>query len=258
MAPRAARALVLTLLLAVTVKPISCAAFHSHAAVNNPLYRNRKNARVYRRRSTLSSLEGKDDLGADAGKISMSEKKTEEGAAATNTINERLMEEVREATDQEKFGSRSSIGKKLGLDSFRSEKTDEERQAAIQEARNLNGVNPLVALAGAAFALAAAGGLWAFTNFLAEYFTLHPVESDAYFIQRVAAVFRNLVMGLVSLASGFFGVTGLGIMLLGVRVGYGVMTGELDPTPIKKSRQEELEMPNVWELMMNKKPGRRR
>jgi hypothetical protein len=206
----------------------------------------------------LSSLEGKDDLGADAGKISMSEKKTEEGAAATNTINERLMEEVREATDQEKFGSRSSIGKKLGLDSFRSEKTDEERQAAIQEARNLNGVNPLVALAGAAFALAAAGGLWAFTNFLAEYFTLHPVESDAYFIQRAAAVFRNVVMGLVSLASGFFGVTGLGIMLLGVRVGYGVMMGELDPTPIKRSKQEELEMPNVWDLMMNKKPGRRR
>jgi hypothetical protein len=206
------------------------------------------------------SPEGQDRLGSDStGKISMSEK-GEEGQelAVTNTINERLMEEVREAADEEKFGARSSIGKKLGLDSFRSVKTDEQRQASIEEARNLNGVNPVVALAGAAFALAAAGGLWALTSFLAEYFALHPVMSDAYFIQRVTAVFRNLVMGLVSLASGFFGVTGLGIMLLGIRVGYGVATGELDPTPIKKSKQDEVEVPNVWELMMNKKPGRRR
>lgn len=273
MAPKAVRALFLTVMLAITVLPISCAAFHSHAAVNNRLYQNQKNVRAFRRPSILFSSDGKDDLGADtilfssdskddlggdAGKRSRSEKEIKEGAAVTKTINERLIEEVREATEQEKFGARSSIGKKLGLDSFRSEKTDEERQAAIEEARNLNGVNPLVALTGAAFSLAAAGGLWALTIFLAEYFTLHPVESDAYFIQRAAAVFRNVVMGLVSLASGFFGVTGLGIMLLGVRVGYGVMTGELDPTPIKRSKQEELDMPNVWDLMMNKKPGRRR
>jgi hypothetical protein len=69
---------------------------------------------------------------------------------------------------------------------------------------------------------------------------------------------RNVIIAIVSLASGFFGVTGLGIFLLGVRVAYGVATGELDPMPIKKSKQEEIEMPNVWDLMMNKKPGRRR
>jgi hypothetical protein len=260
MALRVARALVLSVLLAVTVLSFSCTAFHSSHAVSKRLYRNQKNARALRTPSTLYSSEGKDNLSAGStGKISMSEQEEEQqGSAATNTINERLMEEVREAADEEKFGARSSIGKKLSLGSFRSDKTDEERQAAIEEARNLNGVNPLVAFAGAAFALAAAGGLWSLTSFLAEYFALHPVESDAYFIQRVTAVFRNLVMGLVSLASGFFGVTGLGIMLLGIRVGYGVTTGELDPTPIKKSKQDELEMPNVWELMMNKKPGRRR
>lgn len=178
-------------------------------------------------------------------------------AAATNTINERLLEELKEATKEEK-GPKSSFGKKLGLDAFRSEKSEEEREAAIAQARDLNGVNPVVALAGSAFALTVAGGLWALTNLLVEFFVLHPVESDAYVVERATAVMRNVIIAIVSLASGFFGVTGLGIFLLGVRVAYGVATGELDPMPIKKSKQEEIEMPNVWDLMMNKKPGRRR
>ena len=59
-------------------------------------------------------------------------------------------------------------------------------------------------------------------------------------------------MGLSSLASGFFGVVGVGIFLLGVRVAYGVMTGELDPTPIKKSKSDEIVMPDVWGLMTGK------
>jgi hypothetical protein len=40
----------------------------------------------------------------------------------------------------------------------------------------------------------------------------------------------------------------------------GVTTGELDPTPITKSgimKNEEIEIPNVWDLMMNKKPNKR-
>ena len=68
-------------------------------------------------------------------------------------------------------------------------------------------------------------------------------------------------MGMISLASGFFGVTGLGIFGMGVRVGYGVMTGELDPTPIKsrtaKAKESSVDFGNMMNLMMNKKPGRR-
>ena len=63
-------------------------------------------------------------------------------------------------------------------------------------------------------------------------------------------------MGILSLASGFFFVTGLGIFLLGVRVAQGVASGELDPT--RKSVEEEVVLPNVWDLMMmGKKPRRR-
>ena len=183
-----------------------------------------------------------------------------EDAAATKTINERLLSELQEATNKEKYGARSKIGKKLSLvDGFgRPRKTDEEIREAIAKARDLNGVNPVVTLIGALFAFGVAAGLWYATNQLGIFFALHPVESDVYFINRVAQVFRNVVMGLISLASGFFGVCGLGIFLLGVRVAYGVITGELDPTPIKDNKESEtLDMPNVWDLMMNKKPGRR-
>jgi hypothetical protein len=105
--------------------------------------------------------------------------------------------------------------------------------------------------------LAAAAGLWVITNLLAEFFALHPVESDLYFVQRVSSVFRNIVMGMSSLASGFFSVTGVGIFLLAVRVAYGVAKGELDPTPLKKNDKGEPQLPNVWDLMLNKKPDRR-
>lgn len=177
--------------------------------------------------------------------------------ALTGTVNERLMQELEAEKDKEKFGARSKLGKKLGLAAFRSQKTDAEREAAIAEARNLNGVNPLVTLAGSLVALGIAAGLWAATNSLGAFFTLNPVVSEFYFVERSAAVFRNVAMGLISLASGFFGVSGLGIFLLGMRVAYGVVTGELDPTPLKKPKSEGLEMPNVWALMTTTKPNRR-
>lgn len=178
-------------------------------------------------------------------------------AAATGTVNERLLNELQQAANQEKYGAKSQLGQKLGLDAFQSSKTDEERKQAIAEARDLNGVNPIVTTGGGIVALALAAGLWFGTNAVIDFFVLHPVESDVYFVQRSTQVVRNVVVGLMSLASGFFGVTGLGILALGIRVAYGVTTGELDPTPIKKVG-EELEMPNVWDLMQNKQPGRRR
>lgn len=140
---------------------------------------------------------------------------------------------------------------------FRSTKSEEERRLSIEEARDLNGVNPLVCIGGAVFAWLCSGGLWVFTSYLGILFATHPVDTDVYFIQRTVGVFRNVVMGLSSLASGFFGVVGIGIFLLGVRVGYGVLVGELDPTPIKKKGDMEFEMPDVWGLMMGKNGKRR-
>jgi Protein of unknown function (DUF3082) len=189
---------------------------------------------------------------------------------ATNTINQRLLAELQQAEQKEKFGPRSSMGKKLRLvDGYgRQRKTDEQIKAAIAEARDLNGVNPIVAIVGSFFALAVAAILWISTNKLGGWFIAHPPETEVYFVMRTAQVFRNLVMGLISLASGFFGVTGLGIFLLGVRVAYGVAIGELDPTPIQKKSKNlgntpddlptsAVNLGNMMDLMMNKKPGRR-
>jgi hypothetical protein len=193
-------------------------------------------------------------LAADATAASKQEEETQL-AAQTGTVNERLMQELQEAKQKEKFGARSKFSK--NFDGFRSQKTDEEREAAIAAARNLNGVNPVVTTIGGVLALAAAFGLWTLTTTAAEFFASHPVVSDFYVVERLAAVFRNLVMGIISLATGFFGVTGLGIFLLGVRVAYGVATGELDPTPLPEQQKQKTELPNVWDLMLNKKPTRR-
>jgi Protein of unknown function (DUF3082) len=189
--------------------------------------------------------------------------------AVTNTINERLMAELQQAQDKEKFGARSTTGKRLGLvDGFgRTRKSEDEIKAAIAEARDLNGVNPLVALIGGVFALIVASILWWSTTQVGTWLALHPPQTDVYFVQRAAQVFRNITMGMISLASGFFGVTGLGIFLLGVRVAYGVMTGELDPTPIKpsataaaaaKEKQDAVDIGRMMDLMTNnKRRGRR-
>jgi hypothetical protein len=209
----------------------------------------RQRIRIYQR------LEGDDSYNLPD-PTSLEENESEQGQAATRTVNERLQAELEELKRQEQFGAKSSLGKKMGLDNFASFKSDAEKQAAIEEARDLNGVNPLVAVGGSFFALVVAGGLWLLTLYLAQLFAAHPVTTDVYAVQRAAAVFRNIIMGLTSLASGFFGVCGFGIFLLGIRVAYGVATGELDPTPIKNAKQE-IEMPNVWDLMLNKKQGRR-
>mmetsp|Transcript_38433 Transcript_38433/g.92651 ORF Transcript_38433/g.92651 Transcript_38433/m.92651 type:complete len:323 (-) Transcript_38433:214-1182(-) len=176
--------------------------------------------------------------------------------AATSTVNERLLSEIQASVQKEKYGKSGGKGREY-FKEFQSSRTEEERMRSIEEARDLNGVNPLVCIGGAAFAWACAGGLWVFTTYLGVLFTTHPLDTDVYFVQRLTSVFRNVVMGLSSLASGFFGVVGIGIFLLGVRVAYGVMTGELDPTPIKMSKSEEIVLPDVWGLMMGKKPNRR-
>ena len=51
-----------------------------------------------------------------------------------------------------------------------------------------------------------------------------------YPIQRGAVVARNLVVGISSLATGFTGVVGLGLLAMGIAVAIGVAKGELDPS----------------------------
>jgi len=181
---------------------------------------------------------------------------SEDASAATNTVNARLESELAAAAEAEKAGGKSKLSKRV-RQAFKSEKTEEERQRSIEEAKDLNGINPLVAGGSGLVSWGFAFGLWTSTNFIAEVFAKNPVDTDIYTLTRLSGVFRNVVMGLFSLASGFAFVIGLGLVLLGGRVAVGIVTGELDPTPIRKKKGEELIMPNIMDLMMNKKPGRR-
>jgi hypothetical protein len=65
-------------------------------------------------------------------------------------------------------------------------------------------------------------------------------------------VFRNVAVGLTSLAAGFCGVTGLGLALLTVQVAVGIAKGELDPTPIQ-TEDSNIQLPDVWKLMRGQK-----
>ena len=230
-------------------------------------------------------------LEAEPLEISIGKKEDEptKSSAKTNTVNERLMAELQAATEAER-GPKTAWGKQL-KESFKySDKTNEEREAALEAARDLNGLNPIVTISASFLAFGMAYGFWSMTQFLGDLFLSHPVSPDApYTFARMASVIRNAVMGLSSLASGFAAVSGLGVFLLGIRVAYGekfiyqhnsfmkimkmrctniyvcnplsigVAVGELDPTPIKPSvlRDDEIEIPNVWNLMMNKNPNKR-
>lgn len=186
--------------------------------------------------------------------------------AVTGTVNERLKQELAHAAAQQVSSTpRSSLGQKLFGDTYRaSRKTEQERANALKDAQNLNGVNPIVAMVGAVFSLTVASCFWYLTNVWAEYTTLHPLllDTDFYIAARVTAVVRGVITGLVALASGFWGVTGIGLLLLGVRVTYGVyITGELDPTPLPSTvdttpENEKVDWTRMWKLMTNQRQRR--
>ncbi|CAE7033036.1 SLC2A3 [Symbiodinium natans] len=110
----------------------------------------------------------------------------------------------------------------------------EEQKRIVQQEVDLNGIDPVACFLGAAPVAALSYGFWTFTSRSAEWFYNHPVESDFYPVQRLGLVFQAAVVGLSSLAAGIFGFTALGILLLGVRVSFGVMSGELDPADKSK------------------------
>ena len=57
------------------------------------------------------------------------------------------------------------------------------------------------------------------------------VQNDSYVVQRLSGALKQVIVGLGSLATGVFGLTALGMLALALRVGAGVLQGELDPSP---------------------------
>ncbi len=67
-------------------------------------------------------------------------------------------------------------------------------------------------------------------------FQSYPAMTEAYFVQRGGHV-PPCIHGVEFASFGFF-VVGMGIFLLGVRVGYGVLVGRLDLMPVKRREIE--------------------
>lgn len=104
-----------------------------------------------------------------------------------------------------------------------------DQKIIVQEEVDLNGIDWVTCILGSIPTFAISYGMWTFTGRSAEYFVEHPVDTDFYPAQRLGIVFQTAIVGLSSLAAGIFGFTALGIFLLGIRVAFGVFTGELDP-----------------------------
>jgi len=135
----------------------------------------------------------------------------------------------------------------------------EEREASWAEVRNLNGVNPVVSFVAGMVGLGFGSVLFATTKSFTRSIVENPIsEDDLYFVQRTTQVGRNLLMGIMTMGTGFTVFASVGVLCLSIRVAYGVMTGELDPTPIKKKpkpkKEDEFELPSAWDLMTGKKP----
>ncbi|CAM9541701.1 unnamed protein product, partial [Phaeothamnion confervicola] len=139
--------------------------------------------------------------------------------ARTQTVNQRLLAQIED-----------ELAKKGGVMAAGSE------EPKPREEVDLNGINPAMALLGAVGAGGMSYGAWTLTTFLAAAYYAQRIESDIYFVQRLSGILKQTIVGLGSLATGVFGVTALGMLLLSARVLSGVVSGELDmnaePTPM--------------------------
>ncbi len=95
---------------------------------------------------------------------------------------------------------------------------------------DLNGINPVSTITFSVVPMAMCFALIQLTSWLSAHFAIDQVDSDVYPIQRGAVVARNLVVGISSLATGFTGVIGVGLLAMGIAVAIGVAKGELDPS----------------------------
>ena len=190
------------------------------------------------------------EFASDTPKTTSSPAAAAAAAAQTNTINTRLLQDIELATQKEKRGGATSLTKYF---QYQPSMTQEEREVRLQQARNLNGIQPISTLTAGLVAICMGYGIWLTTQSIIQLFYTHPISVDApYLFTRIATVFRNVVIGLCTLASGFFTVTGLGILLLGIRVTQGVVSGELDPNLKDKTtttNMDIVEIPNIWEYM---------
>lgn len=147
-------------------------------------------------------------------------------------------DEIRAESSLEQKGRYSKVFNKVNFDDL-YERSGGKSKRDIRNVKkeDLNGIEPYKP-----FLFAILPGLFCLVGFevskyLAGHFVVAFVDSDLYPVQRIAIVSRNLIVGIVTLASGFSGVVSLGLFCMGVAVTLGVVKGELDPK--KKDNEDD-------------------
>lgn len=77
---------------------------------------------------------------------------------------------------------------------------------------------PLQCVIGALIAGAIAFGAYFLTQSIAQSFADNPFHTDNMLALRIAIAVRTLVVGIVALATGVFGIAGLGLLALGLQL----------------------------------------
>lgn len=98
--------------------------------------------------------------------------------------------------------------------------------APLRRPIDISSVNPANAFLGAAGAAICSYAAWYMLNSTVRFAVMHPMDEQVYIVQRVTVVIRTALVSLFALASGFSGVTSLGLTLLGLRTSYAAITGE--------------------------------
>lgn len=129
-------------------------------------------------------------------------KKADVANGRISTPNERLLRELEDSI--------SELGRPL----------EEATAPPAKSLADYSHVKPWAAFSGSVGAGIMALALWYILRTLVEAYNLHPMQSDFYVVQRLVAVVRTAVVGLLALASGISGVTSLGLLLLGGQVIY--------------------------------------
>ncbi|CEM05619.1 unnamed protein product [Vitrella brassicaformis CCMP3155] len=107
---------------------------------------------------------------------------------------------------------------------------DRNELAADERLELLQGINPVEPLFASVVAAVVAYGGFSFMGQLLEIFRASPIPADAaYPVQRLGGAFQQMLFGVVSLGTFSVAINAVGLLVLAMRVAYGIWRGELDP-----------------------------
>lgn len=102
-------------------------------------------------------------------------------------------------------------------------------QATDSPAATPQQTTPLQCVLGALISGAIAVGAYFLTQSIAQSFGDSPFQSENMLAVRIAIAVRTLVVGIVALATGVFGISALGLLALGLQLAIRQVRGQSSP-----------------------------